>query len=230
MSFQTFYDTLTGMDRRGDFHAGYRDSYRFRAECPGKPSRDAREEIQEPYHFALYGPDPWFAYRPWIHREGRGRRMHTTRTGDFLIALARQAKESPARKEMYSYLAGFLCHYALDAAAHPYIIRRTTTEFTSPRAHMGFEHRLDMLEMERAGVAGEKHPVTDHYFLPLSLPHTMQADLDRVYEEIYGWKHCFRDLNWSMRLFRLFFREMESPSGVPPGWPAAGKRMPGCGP
>ena len=45
-----------------------------------------------PYTFALFGPDIWFMYEPWKRREGRGRRMHTTKTGAFLMQLARQEK------------------------------------------------------------------------------------------------------------------------------------------
>ena len=45
------------------------------------------------YTFALFGPDIWFMYEPWKRREGRGRRMHTMKTGAFLTELARQAKE-----------------------------------------------------------------------------------------------------------------------------------------
>ena len=81
---------------------------------------------EQPYIFALYGPDPWFMYRPVKPRQGRGRRMHTTRTGEFLRALAFQAKTGTAPRETFSYLAGFLCHYALDSHTHPYIIWRTT--------------------------------------------------------------------------------------------------------
>ena len=73
---------------------------------------------EQPYIFALYGPDPWFMYRPVKPRQGRGRRMHTTRTGEFLRALALQAKTGTAPRETFSYLAGFLCHYALDSVAH----------------------------------------------------------------------------------------------------------------
>ena len=82
--------------------------------------------LDTPYVFALFGPDPWFVYRIWKRRSGRGRRMHTTKTGDFLAALALRARDGSARQEMFSYLAGFLCHYALDSAAHPYIVWRTT--------------------------------------------------------------------------------------------------------
>ena len=57
---------------------------------------DAVRSVLEdaPWTFALFGPDVWFMYQPWKRREGRGRRMHTTRTGQFLMALARQAKAS----------------------------------------------------------------------------------------------------------------------------------------
>ena len=48
------------------------------------------EKIWEvPYTFALFGPDIWFMYEPWKRREGRGRRMHTMKTGAFLTELAR---------------------------------------------------------------------------------------------------------------------------------------------
>jgi len=170
--------------------------------------------LRDPYDFGAYGPDLWFMHRPWVRREGRGRRMHTTRTGAFLTALARQGKTGGSRAELFSYLAGFLCHYALDAEAHPYIIRRTTTEFHYPRAHMSFEHSLDVCQMARDGVWGEKHPVTEHYFLPLSLPASMARDLDAVYREVYGWPDCTRALNRAFRRYRRCYRAMENPRGL----------------
>ena len=47
----------------------------------------------DPYAFALLGPDVWFMHKPWIRRNGRGRRMHTTRTGEFLLRLAQEANK-----------------------------------------------------------------------------------------------------------------------------------------
>ena len=102
---------------------------------------EVREAVlPEPYTFALFGPDVWFLYKPLGHHESRGRRMHTTKPGLFLMSLLRRARSSSAPAEMFSYLAGFLCHYALDSATHPYIIHVTAEQYVFPRSHMSLEH------------------------------------------------------------------------------------------
>ena len=187
----------------------------FGREVLASLDRETAERIRkEPYTFALFGPDLWFMYQPWKRREGRGRRMHTTRTGAFLTALIRQAKGSRCPEEMFSYLAGFLCHYALDTETHPYIIHMTEQRTRFPRGHMSFEHTLDRLEMERAGVWGEKHPITDHYFPKTKLPECMREDLDAVFREVYGWDNCWKALNRSGPLYRLTYRFLENPRGL----------------
>ena len=177
------------------------------------------EEIREyllpdPYTFALFGPDPWFMYKPWHRREGRGRRMHTGKPGLFLSSLLRQAGNSDARREMFSYLSGFLCHYALDSIAHPYIIYVTAEERVFPRSHMSLEHALDAYEIRRGGYGAEKHPVTKHYYLLVRLPESLRPDLDAVFEEVYGWKNCWKALNRSCRRYRLCYRFLENPRGL----------------
>ena len=185
----------------------------------GKEVLDALEPersgaiLPDPYTFGLFGPDAWFLYEPWKRREGRGRRMHTTRTGDFLAALAAKGKGGACRQEMFSYLAGFLCHYALDSIAHPYIIYRTTEEFHYPRCHTAFEHSLDRCQMTRDGVWGERHPITEYYLPALQLPQIMEADLNGAYQEVYGWSNAFSALNRSFVRFRLVYRLMENPHG-----------------
>ena len=170
--------------------------------------------LPEPYTFALFGPDVWFMYKPWRRREGRGRRMHTTRPGEFLASLLGQAKQSACRGEMFSYLAGFFCHYALDSTTHPYIIHLTAEKHVFRRSHMSLEHALDAAEMRRDGLWGTAHPVTGHYFPALRLPGAMRRDLDAVYEKVYGWKNCWKDMNRSIRLYRRCFRWMENPRGL----------------
>lgn len=178
--------------------------------------RSLPEEIQswilpDPYGFALYGPDIWFTFQPWKRRSGRGRRMHTTKTGAFLTALARRTREGSAPRETFSYLAGFLCHYALDSNAHPYIVWQTTEIWPTPRAHRDLEHALDAALLKREGSWGERHPVTDHHMPPLRLPETLSEDLDAVYGEIYGWEKVLPALNRCYRWYRTLFRHMELP-------------------
>ena len=170
--------------------------------------------VPEPYTFALFGPDVWFMHKPWRRREGRGRQMHTTKTGLFLMSLLRRAGVSAYRKELFSYLAGFFCHYALDSICHPYIIYVTAEEHVFPRSHMSMEHELDMADIRRDGYAGEKHPVTDHYYPLLRLPECLRRDLDTVFEQVYGWKNCWADLNRSFRRYRLCYRFLEKPRGI----------------
>ena len=170
--------------------------------------------LPEPYTFALFGPDIWFMYKPWLRREGRGRRMHTGKPGLFLTTLLRQATVSASRAEMFSYLSGFLCHYALDSITHPYIIYVTAEERVFPRSHMSLEHALDALQFRRDGFENEKHPITDHYYPRLRLPENLRQDLNSVFEEVYGWKNCWPALNRSCRRYRLCYRFLENPRGL----------------
>jgi hypothetical protein len=170
--------------------------------------------IPEPYTFALFGPDVWFMYQPWHRREGRGRQMHTTKPGAFLSALLRRAAVSAFPREMFSYLAGFLCHYALDSITHPYIIWITTEEHVFPRGHQSLEHALDYAVIERDGFLNEPHPVTKHYFPRIRLPECLKQDLDAVFESVYGWKNAWADMNRSCRRYRQCYRVMEHPRGT----------------
>ena len=170
--------------------------------------------LPEPYTFALFGPDVWFLYKPWLRREGRGRRMHTGKPGLFLTTLLRRTAVSASRAEMFSYLSGFLCHYALDSISHPYIIYVTAEERVFPRSHMSLEHALDGVQFRRDGYENEKHPVTAHYYPRLRLPENMKQDLDAVFEEVYGWKNCWSALNRSCRRYRLCYRVLENPRGL----------------
>lgn len=170
--------------------------------------------VPEPFRFALFGPDVWFMHQPWRRREGRGRRMHTTRPGAFLTALVRRAHASSCRAELFSYLAGFLCHYALDSETHPYVIDITTREHRFPRSHMSLEHALDIIEMKKDGVWGEPHPVTGHYYPSLRLPDCMRSDVDAVFESVYGWPRCWQALNRSFLRYRRVYRLLENPRGL----------------
>ena len=176
---------------------------------------EVRDVIRpEPWTFGLFGPDLWFMHKPWQRREGRGRQMHTTRPGAFLTALLERAARASCREELFSWLAGFYCHYALDSVTHPYIIHITTQEYHYPRCHMSFEHELDMRQIRRDGLGGAKHPITGSYFPAVSLPAVMKADVDAVFQEVYGWTGGWKAISRSARLYRSCYRLLENPSGV----------------
>ena len=171
--------------------------------------------MDEPYGFALYGPDIWFMYRFWRRRgQGRGRRMHTTKTGDFLIALAKRSRDGKNPGASFSYLAGFLCHYALDSTAHPYIIWRTTETWPTRRAHRDLEHALDIHLMQKEGTWGGKHPLTDHHFPKLRLSREMEEDMDAAYGQVYGWRGTVDAMNRCYAIYRMVFRELEKPRSM----------------
>ncbi len=170
--------------------------------------------VDDPFTFALFGPDVWFLYQPWKRREGRGRMMHTTRPGAFLMSLADRALTSPAKSALFSYLSGFLCHYALDSGVHPYVIHVTEELYDFPRCHMSFEHSLDMQELRRASLDGERHPVTDSWLTSCRLPESIRGDIDAVFSSVYGWDHCWSALNHSYRRFRLMYRFIENRKGL----------------
>ena len=181
-------------------------------------SPDIRDNLREaPFTFGLYGPDPWFMHKPWQHGYGRGRTMHTRKTGLFLRALADEARvyrDTEQGELLFSYLAGFICHYTMDAAAHPYIIWKTSILDTRTQAHRAMEHTLDNLEMERNGDLKGRHPVTENYLPKLKLPPEMKNGVDRAYLRVYGWKNAWRSANRCFGRFWRMYRLMEKPGGL----------------
>lgn len=70
--------------------------------------------------------------------------MHSKNVNLFLLELARYSQS----REMFSYLAGFLCHFALVSKTHPYINSMATGR---PGMHCAIERTLDAMELNRSG-------------------------------------------------------------------------------
>ena len=67
------------------------------------------------FQFGVMAPDVYYYYRYFALplRHGLNKRssiLHNVRTGEYIIALAKRA----SNKDIFSYLSGVLCHYALD--------------------------------------------------------------------------------------------------------------------
>ena len=169
--------------------------------------------VDEPFRMALLGPDPWFVYLPGRKRENRGRRMHTEKTGDFLLALAKHSRGGPGQAALFSYLCGFICHYALDSAAHPYIIRMTSGDGARAGSHRALEHALDIAQLKELGLWESRHPLTDSLMPALRLPEEMRGGLDAAYREIFGWGSCWSAMRRLYPFFRFLYRRMDTRRG-----------------
>ena len=189
------------------------------------------------FHHAAAGPDVWFScgFYGGGHKAlaDRGNHMHETRTGDFLTALARQARASSCRDGLFSYLAGFLCHYCLDCSTHPYIISQTGTYDGTPETlpyrgnHMRLERAVDChIIRTRYGVAPSRFPINRRVLRLRRLPEELRWDLDAVYAGIYGWPEAWRDLNTAIADQRRFYALVQDPTGLvnrAAGWLDDGK-------
>lgn len=151
------------------------------------------------YDFGLLGPDPYLFYRfylpPFRNRVNRySSAMHRTHTGDFLIRLAYRARENG---EALAYLCGFLCHYALDSTAHPYINAKAEN---SGAMHMAIEHRLDKLS------GGDVR-------IPPFLPESLREDVGGTITAVYGWDDAWEKLREGRRDMAPFYRLVSDRSG-----------------
>lgn len=175
------------------------------------PKEIASEIDRSIFRVGLLGPDPYSKYRFFALplRHGINNRMvvmHREKTGDFLTEMAQNSES----REMFSYLAGFLCHYALDSTTHPYINRISDNQGFM---HAAIERRLDVLDLEQLGMKLSDRAITRGFFTPY-LPKSMQKDLDAVLKNVYGWDKGWAYLRDSYHHFRLFYRIVEDPSGL----------------
>ena len=70
----------------------------------------------DPFFFAALGPHP----KAYLHF---GQLLHSTNVTlslDFMLRFAERAS-GETREILFAYLAGYLCHYALDKTTHPYV-------------------------------------------------------------------------------------------------------------
>ena len=176
------------------------------------PSNITGEIIDDIFNMALFASDPYSFYRflafPFKH--GINRRssvMHAEHTADFLVELAKRSRNN---KEMFSYLAGYLCHYALDSDAHPYINARSGD---IGGMHMAIEDRLDVITLEKLGKTLSQRPITREYFPPF-IPRSMRKDLNRITKKLYGWDDHWEKLSVSYRNMKQFTFLAEDPAGV----------------
>ena len=148
---------------------------------------------------AVMGPDPFIFYRffaPHFRQSvnKRSHTMHRTKPGVFLMELAKRSQS----REMFSYFAGFLCHYAMDSTSHPFIYK--TADYQSDM-HTAIEHRLDVLELERQGK--QRCDLMDLFTQYRKLPEVREA-----MKSVYCWDdNCYETGYRHMKLYHWIVKD-----------------------
>lgn len=151
------------------------------------------------FHVGVLGPDPFFFYRffalPFTNGvDLRGKTMHHRKCGRFLMELAATAKDDKA----FSYFCGFLCHYALDSTAHPYI---NALAAKRPGMHTAVERKLERIELRRQG----KQPKD---IMRLFRPFPDVPEIRRAMHAVYGWDdELFRTSYKHMKIFHWIIKD-----------------------
>lgn len=170
------------------------------------------EQHQQSFILGTLGPDIFFYYHvfPWDNAteasyvQEIGNAMHETKIDEFFAALFQRVRLLKDRSEVISYTLGFLCHFALDLTAHPYIYAQTQT-----MENVGdlYEHRLLESRIDGQLIHALQH---DHQLSPTFKPYQLvrfdsqQAQLlADIYQPILAkvyHKHCDVDLFKTMLL------------------------------
>lgn len=135
---------------------------RFGNEVVEKLDASARSicmKYRDLYNIGLHGPDILFYY-DILDRgpvSGYGMRIHSTPARDFFTP----AKEVVGRygEMARAYMYGFICHFALDGEAHPYI-----EDYVLNRGveHTGIEGDFDRFLLDRDGKNPERTYLAGH--------------------------------------------------------------------
>jgi hypothetical protein len=142
--------------------------------------------------------------------------VHYTRSGDFVIALLKDAREEdpkdPQALNDYAFALGALAHYAADNLGHPVAVNRTVplvypklrakfgSEITyedNPSAHLKTEFGFDVIEVARGQYANDAY----HDFIGFKVAKPL---LERAFEQTYcvPLKDLFTNLDLALGTYR----------------------------
>ena len=160
------------------------------------PNNISSKMERNAFLLGLLGPDPftyYYFFLPFIgkHIKTRAKVMHLHKTGDFLLELTKQAKNT----NEFSYLTGFLCHYCLDSLSHPYIIR---TADNMQYMHMAVEHAIDKIVLLNNGIECSE-------IINMFPQYQSFSNANKAIITVYGWsnhesKKCYKH----MKLWYIF--------------------------
>jgi len=171
-------------------------------------SRLSEEVIKElPYDFnqkivflGAQGPDPlYYNAMSKDHKIYRfyADRMHDTDTQQLFLRMIESVKKN-YNQTTYSFLVGFISHYALDVSIHPYVYHNVGVYSKSDPTtkdvrglHLKFERSIDCVVIkDETGKKAHKLQLKNKYFplkmVPLDIINIMNDVLQDVYNKQHG--------------------------------------------
>lgn len=123
-----------------------------------KDARKIVDKYPKAYTAGALGPDPFFVY-PSVKNAAFGYKvgslLHKHKTGAIMSSFIDEAMNQDGDKDLFfAYIAGYLCHYSLDCAAHPFIIYMAGKGI----GHTQFETYIDVELMHYYGTDKYKSP------------------------------------------------------------------------
>lgn len=141
--------------------------YRFGAAMLGIMPGDIRrtaKRFRRLYDVGLHGPDLFFYYNP-LRRNQIGilaSQTHAQSGREFFGRICRNLRLDPS-EEAEAYLYGVLCHYALDAACHPFVVEQDRQGIAD---HIEIETEFDRFLLELDGkIPPENQDLSPHLTL-----------------------------------------------------------------
>jgi hypothetical protein len=198
------------------------------------------------YYLGAQGPDIFFYYKavPWVEYDGAeklGFIMHDSSTGDFFVEslgyIRKMKKRDPEKhKDLLVYIAGYLCHFALDLTAHPFIhytaginTRENNSAFRYHIYHKQLESIIDayMLKLKDGkqahrfrdfelieGVSRYQEVLEEFYIFIIDRVYGVKLSRDQLKNAIGDISHILKVLYdpwnlkvWFFRLFESFYRK-----------------------
>ena len=141
-------------------YAHYRFGSQMLQLMPADISRTAKR-YRRLYDVGLHGPDIFFYYRPGLPGKARvlGHKFHIQSGKEFFGRVCRGLRLEPS-EAAEAYLYGVLCHYALDAACHPFIWEQDRLGLGE---HIEMETEFDRYLLETDGkIPPENQSMSQH--------------------------------------------------------------------
>ncbi len=171
------------------------------------------------FNIGSSGPDLFYFYHafPWSNKEGKdriyalGEVFHNTKANDHFKCAMEYAKNSKD-ETIVAYMAGWLCHYALDRNCHPYIFHKTGDD---SYAHRRMEADIDCAMLAKLLNTSIKN--YKPYEIINNDEHTRHAIFqiyEHVLKEVYGITLEEHIVHESIKDMRFSYRLLHDPNNI----------------